>query len=88
MNGQNVAASVERLQEITDSVRRVLGGKRSWLTPEEFLAQVEAHKRQHDKARLNAKLVNNTPSEVREYRLKPYVVFNRQLELKRLGVGQ
>ncbi len=48
-------------------IRRVLGEKRWWLTAEEFLAQVEAHKLAHDKERLNPKAVNQTPSEVKVY---------------------
>ncbi|MGA9780143.1 MAG: hypothetical protein WBS33_17925 [Verrucomicrobiia bacterium] len=44
-----------------------MGEKRWWLTAEEFLAQVEAHKLAHDKERLNPKAVNQTPSEVKVY---------------------
>jgi len=85
MRGRSVAASVERLQEIADSIRRVLGDKRCWMTSQEFLAQVEAHRRQFDEDRLNPKPVNHTPSKVREYRLKPYVIWNRQMELKEVA---
>ena len=85
MRGRSVAASVERLQEIADSIRRVLGDKRCWMTSQEFLAQVEEQRRQYDKDRLNPKPVNHAPSEVRDYRLKPYVTWNRQMELKEVA---
>jgi hypothetical protein len=88
MSGQSVAASVERLQAIEDSRLRVLGEKRSWLTPEEFLAKVEEYRREYDRERLNPKPINHEPAKVVDYRLKPYVTFNRQLEFKHQEVGR
>lgn len=82
MNGQSPASSPARLQEIENGVRSVLGEKRWWITPEEFLANVEAHRREHDRKRLNPKPVNHKLTEAREYQLKPYFTWNRQMELK------
>ena len=53
-------------QNIKECIRRVLGDKRWWLTAEEFLAQIEAHKLAHDKARLNPKTVNQMPVDIKE----------------------
>lgn len=83
MSERDVAAPLERLEAIEESVRQVLGEARWWLTAEEFLANVEAHRRKCDQERLNPKPVDHKPAEVREYvLLKRFVVFNRQLEFK------
>lgn len=86
MTERDVAAPLERLQAIEESVRRVLGAERWWLTPEEFLANIEAHRRKYDQERLNPKPINRKPAEVSEYQLKRRARFSRQLELKRLEV--
>lgn len=56
-------------EKILGCIQRVLGDKRCWLTAEEFLAQVEAHRR----ARLKAEQTPQKPFKpgpfVREYRL-------------------
>ena len=85
MNRQNFASSVARLQEIEDGVRSVLGTRRWWITPDEFLASVEAHRRKHDSERLNPKPINHKPAEVRNYQLKRHVTWNRQMEFREVA---
>jgi hypothetical protein len=85
MSGQSLASSVARLQEIEDGVRSVLGTKRWWITPEEFLANVEEHRRRHDRERSTAKPINQKPAEVRDYHLKRYVTWNRQMEFREVA---
>jgi hypothetical protein len=75
VSGQNLASSIARLQEIEDSIRPVLGQKRFWITPEEFLANIEAHRRKHDRERRNAKSLKREPATVREYFIKPRAPF-------------
>ena len=82
MSCRDVAAPLERLKAIGKSVRQVLGEKRWWLTREEFLANVEAHRRKRDQEQINPKSVNHKPAEVRDYQLKRYVGCNRQMEFK------
>jgi hypothetical protein len=82
MSGRNLASSVARLQEIEDGIRPVLGTKKWWITPEEFFANVEAHRRKHDSERLNSKPINQKPADVRDYQLKRYVTWNRQMEFR------
>jgi hypothetical protein len=88
MSGQNVAASVERLQAIADGVRQVLGDEPHWITPQEFLANVEAHRRKHDQGLQNRKRINSKPASERDYFLKVRPMCNRQMEFGRLEVGQ
>jgi len=85
VNGQNLASSVARLEQIADSIQRVLGQKRSWLTPEEFLANIEAYKRKHDREQRNPKPINHEPATVRDYRLKPHFTWNRQMEFREVA---
>jgi hypothetical protein len=85
MNRRNLASSVARLQEIEDGVRSALGTKQWWITPEEFLANVEAHRRKHDRKQSNPKPINQKPAEVRYYQLKRYVTWNRQMELREVA---
>jgi hypothetical protein len=87
MSERDVMASLDRLEAIEESVSQVLGDKRWWLTPEEFLANVEAHRRKHDQERLNPKPIDHKPAEAREYQLKRHVTYSRQLDLKRLEVS-
>lgn len=88
MRRQNFASSLERLQEIENAIRPILEKERLWITPNEFLANVEAHRRKHDAERLNPKPKNCKPSVIRDYQLKRYVTYNRQLDFRRLEVAQ
>jgi hypothetical protein len=87
MSERDVMASLERLEALERSVRQVLGDKRWSLTAEEFLENVEAHRRKHDQDQLNPKRINCKPTETKDYQLKRHVTRNRQLELKRLEVS-
>ena len=78
MTDQQGAALVARLEAIESSVRPVLDGKRWWLTAEEFLALVEAHRRKHDQERSNPKAINHEPAATKDYVLKPFATFTRQ----------
>jgi hypothetical protein len=85
MNDRAIAAAFAEHEAIHDGIERALEGKRWYLTPEEFLANVEAHKRKHDRERLNPKLINHTPAQVIEYRLKPFFIWNRQMEFREVA---
>lgn len=86
MSDQNFASSVARLEEIADSIRHVLGGQRLWLTPEEFLSNIEAHRRAHD-SKKKPKPYDHSKCEVVEYKLKRYFMPNRQREFNGLEVA-
>lgn len=80
MSAESVAASVERLQAIEDGIRSVLGEQCWWITPEEFLANVEEHRRKHDLEQKNPKAIDHEPKTVKEYQLKRFFVWSRQME--------
>ena len=72
---QPLPTTVADSQTIKECIGRVLGDKRWWMTAEEFLAQVEAHRQAHDKERLNPKAANQTPAEVRDYWLDAHIQY-------------
>ena len=84
---QNVASSFARLQEIEDSVRSVLDGQRFWLTPQEFLANVEAHRRAHDN-KVNPQSYDHSKCKVVLYELRRRAICNRQREFSGLEVAR
>jgi hypothetical protein len=85
MSERSVAASVERLHAIADGIRQVLGNQRWWITPEEFLENVEAHRRKYDREQRNPKAVNHEPATIREYQLKRFFIWNRQMEFREVA---
>ena len=82
-SGQNLASSIARLQEIEDAIRPILDGERLWITPAEFLANVEAHRRKHDREQRKRELLNCEPATIREYFIKPRAQFVRKSKPER-----
>ena len=67
---QSKPGMVPDAQTIQECIRRVLGDKRPCMTGEEFLAQVEAHRRVRLKAEQTPRKPFKPGPFVREYRLR------------------
>ena len=82
---QTGVATPEKIQAC---IRRVLGDKRWWMTAEEFLVALEAHKWAHELAKLNPKPVKRKPAAVRDYVVNFHLTFRpKEKPLKREEVA-